>query len=211
MALPIETLTMEERQLERAKRAREWEAWPKGEEYQRLQHRAAGQTEDLCQKLEDLLTATQAGTLAEEMERWKDGVRAAIKKGREQYKQLKLGALGGELAIETVCEPIEEVEGMTEEELKRWKAFKKQAKDGSGKMKGGNAGAKQATTAAAAGEGFGEQQAEGGFGGLQAWGWGLQMPPGPPPQQFSGQWQYGQQMPWGNKGWSGGSQQQRRN
>jgi hypothetical protein len=114
-------------------------------------------------------------------------VRAAIKKGREQYKQLKLGALGGELAIETVCEPIEEVEGMTEEELKRWKAFKKQAKGGSGKMKSGNAGAKQATTATAAGEGFGEQQAEGGFGGLQAWGWGLQLPPGPPPQQFSGQ------------------------
>jgi hypothetical protein len=46
MALPIETLTMEEKQLERAKRAREWEAWPKGEEYQRLQHRAAGHTED---------------------------------------------------------------------------------------------------------------------------------------------------------------------
>ena len=37
---------MEEKQLERAKRAREWEAWPKGEEYQRLQHRAAGHTED---------------------------------------------------------------------------------------------------------------------------------------------------------------------
>jgi len=29
-----------------------------------------------------------------------------------------LGVLGEELAIETVCEPIEEVEDMTEEELK---------------------------------------------------------------------------------------------
>jgi hypothetical protein len=203
MALPIETMTMEEKQLERAKRAREWEAWPKSEEYQRLQHRAAGQTEEFCQKLEDVLTAPPPATLAEETERWRAGVRAALKKGREQYKQLKLGALGGELAIETVCEPIEEVEGMTEEELKRWKAFKKPAKGGGGKMRGGKAAAKPAATATAAGGGFGGQQAGGGYGGQQSWGWGFQQPPGPP-QQFYGQWQ----APWGNEGWAGGSQQQ---
>ncbi len=73
-----------------------------------------------------MLTAAPSATLAEETERWTAGVRAALKKGREQYKQLKLGALGGKMAIETVCEPIEEVDGM-EEELKRWKAFKKPA------------------------------------------------------------------------------------
>jgi hypothetical protein len=61
MTLHIETLRME-KQLERAKRAREWEV------------------------------------------RVEVGVRVTVKKGREQYKQLKLGALDGELAIETVCE-----------------------------------------------------------------------------------------------------------
>jgi hypothetical protein len=69
----------------------------------------------------------------------------AIKKGREQYKQLKLGALGGELAIKTMCKPIEEVEGMTEEELKRWKhrkTSKKPVKGRGGKMKGGKTAAK---------------------------------------------------------------------
>jgi hypothetical protein len=183
MALPIETMTMEAKQLERAKRAREWEAWPKSEEYQRLQRRAAGQTEELCQTLEDVLTAPPAATLAEETERWRIGVRAALKKGREQYKQMKLGALGGELAIKTVCEPIEEIEGMTEEELKRWKAFKKPAK-------GGKAAAKPAATATAAGGGFGGQQAGGGGEGQLAWGWGFQQLPGIPPQQLYGQWQY---------------------
>ncbi len=129
------------------RRAWDWEAWPKEE------HRAAGQPKEYCQKLQDMLTGTPQRW--RRRERW----RVAIKKGRRQYKQLKLGALGGELAIETVCKPIEEVGGMTEEELKRWKhrkTSKKPVKGRGGKMKGETTAAKPVDTATA------------GFGGLPA-------------------------------------------
>jgi len=134
MAIPYELATLEQRQLDRAAWARKKESWPPDTEAQRLQQRAAGLADQLCQKLEDLLVATPAEALAAETERWRVGVRAAIKIGREQYKQLEVGFKGGEEAVEQVCEPKLEVEGMTDEELKRWKLFNK--KTGGGKIKG---------------------------------------------------------------------------
>ena len=52
-------------------------------------------------------------------------MRTAVKRSREQALQLELGVHGGEEANETVIEPKDAVEGMTEEEAKRWRAFLK--------------------------------------------------------------------------------------
>jgi len=148
MVIPFELSMLEQRQLERAARARKKEAWPLDTEAQRLQQRAAGLAEQLCQRLEDMLVAAPAETVAAETERWRIRARAAIKIGQEQYKLLEVGVKGGEEAVEQVCEPKLEVEGMTEEELKRWKLFNKKA--GGGKMKVGKKGGKAVTMTAAA-------------------------------------------------------------
>jgi hypothetical protein len=128
MAQPYELLTAEQRQAERATRARKREAWPQKTELQRLLSRAAGFNEQLFQGLEDLIVETPAGTLEEEIERWKVGVRMAVKRAKEQALQLELGVRGGEAAIESVLEPKDVVEGMTEEESKRWRAYLKKRK-----------------------------------------------------------------------------------
>jgi hypothetical protein len=148
MAQPYELLTVEARQSERATRARKREAWPQSTELQRLLARAAASNEQLFQGLEDLVVETLAATLGEETERWRAGVRTAVKRAREQALQLELGVRGGEEAIETVIETKDVVEGMTEEEAKRWRAFLK-TKAGGGKVKGGKA--KPAATATSGG------------------------------------------------------------
>ena len=89
MAQPYELLTVEARQAERALRARKREAWPQTTELQRLLARAAAFNEQLFQGLEDLVVETPAATLAEETERWRAGVRTAVKRSREQALQLE--------------------------------------------------------------------------------------------------------------------------
>ncbi len=76
----------------------------------------------------------KAAILGEETERWRAGVRTAVKRSREQALQLELGVHGGEEANETVIEPKDAVERMTEEEAKRWRAFLK-PKVGGGKIR----------------------------------------------------------------------------
>jgi hypothetical protein len=60
-------------------------------------------------------------------------VRTAVKRSREQALQLELG-VHEEEANETFIEPKDAVEGMTEEEAKRWRAFLK-PKAGGGKIR----------------------------------------------------------------------------
>jgi hypothetical protein len=168
MAQPYELLTEEARQSERATRARKREAWP-----QRLLARAAASNKQLFQGLEDLVVETPAARLGEETERWRAGVRTAVKQAREQAMQLELGVRGGEEAIKTVIETKNVVEGMTEEEAKRWRAFLK-TKAG-GKVKGGKA--KLAATATSGGGASGIRAS-----GSGAQNWGGWAPP--PMQQF---------------------------
>jgi hypothetical protein len=211
MAQPYELLTVEARQSERATRARKREAWPQNTELQRLLARAAAFNEQLFQGLEDLVVETPAATLVEETERWRIGVRMAVKRSREQALQLELGVRGGEEAVETVMEPKDVVEGMTEEEAKRWRAYLK-PKAGGGKVRGGKA--KPAATATSGGGASG-----GGASGSGAQNWGGWAPPPMQqyPQQFLPQFpqqfpQYNQQaggypmqMQWGGEAWAGGA------
>jgi hypothetical protein len=216
MAQPYELLTAEARQSERATRARKREAWPQNTELQRLLARAAAFNEQQYQGLEDLLVETPAATLGEETERWRAGVRTAVRRAKEQALQLELGVRGGEEAIKTVIEPKDVVEGMTEEEAKRWRAFLK-PKAGGGKIKGGKT--KPAATATSGGG-----ACSGGASGSGAQNWGGWAPPLPTqqfPQQFMPQFphflqqfqQYNQQAgggypmqtQWGGEAWAGGA------
>jgi hypothetical protein len=214
MAQPYELLTEEARQSERATRARKREAWPQSTELQRLLARAAASNEQLFQGLEDLVVETPAATLGEETERWRAGVRTAVKRAREQAMQLELGVRGGEEAIETVIETKDVVEGMTEEEAKRWRAFLKTKAEG-GKVKGGKA--KPAATATSGG---GASCGRASGSGAQNWGGWAPPPMQQFPQHFLPQFlqfpqqfqQYNQQagggyptqMQRGREAWAGG-------
>jgi hypothetical protein len=207
MAQPYELLTVEARQAERALRVRKREAWPQKTELQRLLARAAAFNEQLFQGLEDLVVETPAATLAEETERWRAGVRTAVKRSREQALQLELGVRGGEDAIEKVIEPKDVVEGMTAEETKHWRAYLK-PKAGGGKVTGGK---KKPAATATSGAGAGGS----GSSGIGGW-----APPPMPqfPQQYFQQFPqqfpqynnqagggYPMQMQWGGEAWAGGS------
>ncbi len=109
---------------------------------------------------------TPAATLGEETERWKAGVRTAVKRSREQALQLELGVRGEE-AIETVIEPKDVVEGMTEEEAKRWRAFLK-PKAGGGKVKGGKAKPMATATSGGGAQRRGERERSSELGRLGA-------------------------------------------
>jgi len=197
MALPYEMLTAEERQLERAARSRRRETWALDEVEQRIQYRVATAVERLRQTLEDTIVAPVGATLAEETERWRTGARSAVKQSVEIYKQLELGNKYGEEAVEKVIDKKEEVEGMSEEEAKRLKAFIKPTKAG-GKILSSKRGAKTTVTKRGGGagsvtgsDGAGSSGAGGSgysagagnyrYGGASGggWGWG----PYPPPQQ----------------------------
>jgi hypothetical protein len=52
----------------------------------------------------------------------------ATRARKREALQLELGVRGGEAAIESVLEPKDVVEGMTDEEAKRWRAFLKKRK-----------------------------------------------------------------------------------
>jgi len=203
MAIPYELATLEQRQLDRAARARKKDSWPLDTKSQRLQQRAAGLADQLCQKLEDLLVPAPAEALAAETERWRVGVRAAIKIGREQYKQLEVGVKGGEEAVEQVCEPKLEVEGMTDEELKRWKLFNK--KTGGGKITGVRKVGAAATAATAATAAAAPAAAVPKVGGGVAPGWGGYFLPQQYPYQQQSQFQ--QQGGWAADSWGGGGVQ----
>jgi len=216
MALPYEMLTAEERQLERAARSRRRETWALDEVDQRIQYRVATAVERLRQTLEDTAVAPVAATLAEETERWRTGVRSAVKQSVEIYKQLELGNKYGEEAVEKVIDKKEEVEGMSEEEAKRLKAFIRPTRGG-GKITSSKRGAKSTINKRAGGAGgknesdgagssaagsSGYSAGAGNFGGASGggWGWG----PYPPPQQPYYPYM---QAPWGGEGWQGSQSQ----
>ena len=192
-------LTVEQRQLERAARSRRRETWALEDSEQRIQYSVANAIDQLRQSLEDVFVAPVGATLAEETERWRMGARSAVKQSIEIYKQLELGNKYGEEAVERVIDKKEEVEGMSEEEAKRLKAFIKPARGG-GKIacnkrgakaqvskRGGGTGGGGAGGSSAGGRGTGgggnssgAGDNGGGSGGGQGWGWA----PYPPPQQF---------------------------
>ena len=145
MALPYEMLTAEQRQLERAARSRRRETWELDNSDQRTQYRVAAAMDQLRQTLEDAIVAPAGATLAEEIERWRTRARSAVKQSIDIYKQLELGNKYGEEAVEMVIDKKEEVEGMSEEEAKRLKAFIKPTKGG-GKITSSKRGAKTQVT-----------------------------------------------------------------
>jgi len=130
MALPFETLTAEDRARDRALSQRRREDWGKEDEVKRFLHGQGGLVARMKEMMEDLLLDLQPEEVAYgNKARTVATLRAAVTELGQEYKKIEMGAKYGLRVAEGVFEKPLEVEGLSADQERRFRALRKKAEE----------------------------------------------------------------------------------